>query len=438
MTGSEKTASDKKGIFYGWWMALSCAVMNFFIGGTFFYGFTVFFNPIRQAFGWTAAQTSIAFTFQRLESGIAGPIVGFLVDKVGPRKLMVAGWTVVGASFFWMSRINSLWEFYGAFFFVAVGFSFGSFVVMNATIANWFIRKRSRALTVVYVGFGMCGLLVPLISLAVNRLGWRETLTLVALASWLIGIPLSLLMRHKPADYGYLPDGETKPVFHSPTVPSAEEVPKGEKLLDDGLTAKEALKTRAFWLLSAVSFFQQIGGTAIVVHIVPYLESYHVPSTLASMSVTGLTLFSLLGRLFFGFLGDFKDKRYLITAAVTLQVIGIFVLAIIEAENTWLIIVFLFIYGLGYGGPIPLRPAIQADYFGTKGFGTILGLMSLVTMVAGLVSPVIAGRIFDATGSYKTAWEIFAFLTLPAVPLMILAKPPKGIIGVESRRGEKE
>jgi MFS family permease len=270
-------------------------------------------------------------------------------------------------------------------------------------------------------------------------LGWRETLTVVALASWLIGIPLSLLMRHKPAPYGYLPDGEKIPAPCFPAVRSTgEHTPKGENLLDDGLTAKEALKTRAFWLLSAVSFFQQIGGTAIVVHIVPYLESFNIPSTLASMSVTGLTLFSLLGRLFFGFLGDFKDKRYLITIAVTLQVIGIFVLSMIEAHSSWLIIIFLLIYGPGYGGPIPLRPALQADYFGTRGFGTILGLMSLVTMVAGLVSPVIAGRIFDATGSYKTAWEIFAFLTLPAIPLMLLAKPPKAIMATEPKRELKE
>ncbi|MBI4766095.1 MAG: MFS transporter [Deltaproteobacteria bacterium] len=415
-----------KGIFYGWWMALSCAIMNFFIGGSFFYGFTVFFNPIRQTFGWTAAQTSIAFTFQRLESGIAGPIVGFLVDRVGPRKLMVAGWITVGVSFFWMSRINSLWGFYGSFFLIAVGFSFGSFVVMNAAIANWFTRKRSRALTIVYAGFGLSGLLVPLLSLAVTRLGWRETLTIVALVSWLIGLPLSLLMRHKPDPYGYFPDGETvAPAGLTPDLPKEELILNGPSLSADGLTAGEAVKTRAFWLLSTVFFFQQIGTTAIIIHIVPYLESIHIPSTLAAMAVTGLTLCSLVGRVFFGLLGDFRDKRVLITITVVLQVIGMFILSAIHAENTWLVGVFLFVYGLGYGGPIPLRPALQADYFGTKGFGTILGLMSLVTMVAGLVSPVVAGMIFDSTGSYKTAWDIFALITLPAVPLMLLAKPPK-------------
>jgi MFS family permease len=110
---------------------------------------------------------------------------------------------------------------------------------------------------------------------------------------------------------------------------------------------------------------------------------------------------------------------------MALQVIGIFIFSLIDSSKAWLIIVFLLIYGPGYGGPIPVRPALQADYFGTRSFGTIIGLMSLVTMVAGLASPVVAGWIFDTTGSYQSAWQIFALITLPAVPLMIMAKPPK-------------
>ena len=424
---SDKNFVGREKIFFGWWMAIGCAVLNFFIGGTFYYGFTVFFNPIRQAFGWTAAQTSIAFTLMRLETGIAGPIVGLLVDRTGPRKLMIIGWAVVGASFLWMSRLNSLGEFYASFFFVAAGFSFGSFVVMNAAIAHWFVRKRSRALTIVYVGFGLSGLLVPLVSLAVNQLGWRETLMITGLASWLIGLPLSALMRRKPADYGYLPDGEFKTPEKLITAHAREGAfPAVAAPLDEGFTAREALRTRAFWLLSAVSFFLQIGGASIVVHIVPYLEGLNMTSTGAALSVTGLTLFSLLGRLFFGFLGDFKDKRKLITIAVALQVLGIFILSRIDAHNSaGFIILFLIIYGTGYGAPIPLRPALQADYFGTRGFGTILGLMSLVPMVSGLASPVVAGKIFDVTGSYKIAWQLFALLTAPAIPLMLLARPPQ-------------
>jgi MFS family permease len=426
MVISRDSVSGRKGIFYGWWMALACAFMNFFIGGVFFYGFTVFFNPIRQTFNWTAAQTSIAFSFQRLESGLAGPIVGFLVDRTGPRKLMIGGWIIVGISFFWMSRINSLMEFYAAFFILAVGFSFGSFVVMNAAIANWFSKKRSRALTIIYLGFGLSGLLVPLLTSTVNHFGWRQTLVFVAVISLIIGLPLSLLMRHKPDQYGLFPDGEDLlPDRGTQPAPIQESTRSTGSPPIVNMTAIEAVKTRSFWLLSSVFFFQQIGTPAIIVHIVPYLTSIQISPTIAALSVAILTLCSLLGRLIFGLLGDFKDKRYLITITVALQTVGIFLFSLIEADKIWLLWIFLFIFGLGYGGPIPIRPALQADYFGTKSFGTILGLTSLVSMLPGLVSPVVAGWIFDTTGSYKTAWQIYSLITLPAVPLMLLAKSPK-------------
>jgi MFS family permease len=419
----------RKKIFYGWWIILASATLNFIVGGTFFYGFTTFFNPIRETFRWTAAVTSIAFVFQRLESGILGPVAGFLVDRMGPRKLMFPGWIVAGLGLLWMSRISSLWEFYGAFLLTAMGTSFGSFVVMNATVANWFNKKRSRAMGLLYVGFGLSGLLVPLVALSIGHFGWRTSLVIIGIGFWVIGLPLSSLMRHKPGQYGYLPDGETSAsITETIDIPSRHSSREMREQNSDSsavdFTAKEALKTRAFWLLSFVFFFQHIGTSAVMVHIVPYLESVDVPTTIAATAVTGMTLFSLIGRLGFGFLGDFVNKRYLIAVGIALQTIGIFIFSLIDADRAWLILPFLLTYGPGYGGPIPLRPALQADYFGTGNFGTIMGLMVLVTMVGGLMSPVFAGWLFDVTGSYQLAWQLFALVTLPAIPLILLAKPP--------------
>ena len=419
---TDSNTPRKRKIFYGWWIVLVSAVLSFINGGTFYYGFTVFFNPIRETFNWTSAETSIAFTVQRLESGIASPIVGFLVDRIGPRKLMVGGWILVGFGFLLMSRINSLWTFVATFIVVSIGFSFGSFVTVNATIANWFNKKRSRALTTVYVGYGICGLIVPLLALAVTNFGWRETLTVVAIACWVIGIPLSLLMRHKPNAYGYLPDGERpdKTVDNTTEKTLANEPAR----LDTGLTVKEALKTRAFWFIAFALFFQQIGQSALTVHIVPYLESVNIPTQMAALTVTGLTIVSLIGRFGFGFLGDFKNKRYLIAIAFALQIVGIFIFSLIEAERIWLIPVFLLVFAVGYGGPLPLRPALQADFFGTRNFGAIMGLMSVIIMISSLSTPVIAGWIFDKTQSYRLAWQLFALASIPAVPMILLAKSP--------------
>jgi hypothetical protein len=184
--------------FYGWWIAISAAIMHFFGGGTFYYGFTVFFNPIRESFGWNATVTSVAFTLQRLEGGIMGPIAGYMVDRFGPRRLMMAGWVVVGVGFILMSRISSLWGFYGTFVIIATGSSFASGMMSNVAIANWFNKKRSRALTTAFIGPGLCGLLVPVLASLNNRFGWQHTLFLIGIGLWLTVLPLSLVMRHRP------------------------------------------------------------------------------------------------------------------------------------------------------------------------------------------------------------------------------------------------
>jgi MFS family permease len=334
---------------------------------------------------------------------------------------------VVGIGFLLMSRINSLWLFYLAFLVIGTGFSFGSFVTINTAISNWFFRKRSRAITIAYLGFGASGLLVPLVAVLIDQFGWRESLIILGIVLWLVGFPLGLMMRDKPDRYGYLPDGDTTQVKEE----SADILRQSDTMKTEpdsvapSNTVKEALRTRAFWLLSMAWLFQHIGTSAVFIHIVPFLESVQFPTTTAAAVVTGMTICSIIGRLAFGLWGDFANKRYLIAAAISLQTLGLFIFSLIDFDQSWLVFLFLFTYAPGYGGPIPLRPAIQADYFGVRSYGKIMGIMSAISMIGGLASPVVAGWIFDITGSYSLAWQIFTLITLPAIFLILLAKPPK-------------
>jgi MFS family permease len=168
-----------------------------------------------------------------------------------------------------------------------------------------------------------------------------------------------------------------------------------------------------------------MGLSSVMVHIVPYLESVEFTTTIAATIVMGVTLCAIIGRVGFGFAGDFTNKRYLIAFAIALQTVGLFIFSLIDADRVWLIIPFLLTYSPGQAGPIILRMPLQADYFGRKSYGTIFGLMMSISMLGGLVSPVIAGWIFDTSGSYHQAWQLFALLTIPAIPLILLAKPPK-------------
>jgi MFS family permease len=238
----------------------------------------------------------------------------------------------------------------------------------------------------------------------------------MGIVSLAVGIPLSMLFRDRPEKYGYLPDGESTPVVGNGNASGAKAAA--------GFSAKEALKTRAFWMISAAMLFQQMGTSALGVHIVPYLESVGIPTAIAALSVTGMTVCSLIGRLGFGLIGDYANKRYLIALSIVLQTVGLACFAFITRDAMWLLIAFLLTYGPGFGGPIPLWPGLQADYFGTRNFGTIMGLLTLTSVVGGLASPIVAGWIFDVTGSYRTAWEISILVALPAIPLMLLNRPP--------------
>ncbi len=232
---------------------------------------------------------------------------------------------------------------------------------------------------------------------------------------WWSVFPLSLLFRDRPEHYGYLPDGEST---------------TGARVADgagpaSGFTAKAALRTRAFWMISLAQLFQQMGTSAISVHIVSYLESVDVSTTIAALSVTGMTVCSLIGRLGFGVFGDYANKRYLIAASIGLQTVGLVFFAFITSNSMWLLVAFLLTYGPGFGGPIPLWPGLQADFFGTRSFGSIMGLLTLTSVIGGLASPIVAGWIFDTTESYRLAWLISIFVTLPAIPLLLLNRPPR-------------
>src|SRR3989304_8597010 len=167
-------------------------------------------------------------------------------------------------------------------------------------------------------------------------------------------------MRHRPEPYGYLPDGEGIAGPTGPTGQTGTKTPdvraKAAHSSAMGLATRSVLKTPAFWFLATGAFFQQVGTSAVTVHIVPYLESVGVGTTIAALAVTGMTLCSLLGRLGFGLLGDFANKRYLIAGSLALQMAGILVFSTIEPDRLWLLVLFLLTFGPGYGGPIPLRP----------------------------------------------------------------------------------
>jgi MFS family permease len=402
-------------IFYGWWVISACFLIAFYVGGVVAFGFTAFFEPIAKEFGWSYTQISIAASLRGLEVGIFGPIFGFFVDRFGSRRLIFCGTLTIGFGLILLSQTNSLTIFYGAFVLLALGVSACTGTVLTTAVVNWFRRNVGKALGILASGFGAGGILVPLIIWLIHLYRWRTTLVILGLGMWLIGIPLSFLVRHRPEQYGYLPDGET---------PAEQVLPP--KSQDGEVGFKEALKGRAFWHISIAEAIRAMVFMAVVTHVMPYLSSVGMSRSSAALAASSIPLLSIIGRLGFSWLGDIFDKRYVMAWAYSLAGAGI--LAFSDVQVTWLIFPFLILFSLSWGAG-PLRGAILREYFGRASFGRILGIMTGIGTIGRVIGPSLAGWTYDTSGSYHPIWLIFAGTIAIAVILMLTIKPRREFAG---------
>ncbi len=406
-------------IYYGWWIVLACSTITTYNAGILYYGFTAFFTPLVQEFGWSRAATSLAFGLYRLEGGLAAPLMGFFIDRLGPRKMMMAAVTMMGLGFILLSRINSLGSFYTVFLFIAFANSLGFMPVSNFAVANWFNKKRGIALGILSGGISLCGLLVPVLTWIISTWGWRTATVAAGVGMWIVGMPLTLLIRNRPEQYGLLPDGEApgkNPKAHSNETPALHLVRgEGEYAL------REALGTRCFWFLSFALIIPFMSNAAVFVHEIPFLLKAGIPLETAALAVTGTVLLSGVGRVGFGFLSDRFTKRYLLAIAMASQCTGVLIFA--NIRELWQIIPFMVFFGIA-GGINPLRPAIQSEYFGTVAFGTIQGVLYGIWTAGTMLGPVLAGRFYDVTGDYRIVYMIFAIATMVCIPFILACKPP--------------
>jgi len=403
-----------KKIFYGWWIVLACSLIAFYVGGVIFYGFTAFFEPIREEFGWSYTQISFAASLRGLEMGIFAPLVGFLVDRFGSRNLIFWGTITIGFGLILLSRTQSLAMFYGSFLLIAFGAGGCAMVVTMSTVANWFHRKVGLALGVMASGFGASGLMVPFIVQLIVVSGWRTTLIILGLGMLILGIPLSFVIRNRPEQYGYLPDG----ISPSDRMSHLENQDTGVKEVEIGF--KEALKKKSFLYLIIVEAIRMMIVATVIIHIMPYLSSLGLPRITAGLVAGAIPLFSIIGRFGFGWLGDVFDKRYVM--AWTFCIISLGMLAFCYVQVIWVVFVFLLLFSPGYGGSIVLRGAILREYFGRNSFGKMIGITMGSASIGGIIGPTVAGWAFDTFESYHFVWLVFCGLSGLAIHLVLKIK----------------
>ena len=401
-------------IFYGWWIVLACFLIAFYGGGACFFGFTAFFEPIAKEFGWSYTQVSIAFSLRGLEMGILAPIVGFLVDHFGPRKLAFSGILIVGFALILLGLTNSLLMFYGASVLLALGTSGCASTVLMTAAAHWFRRNVGKAMGLVACGFGAGGILIPLIVWLIDLYQWRTVLIILGLGMWTLGIPLSFVIRHRPEKYGYLPDGEIS------VEPSTSHEDRGRK--EEG-NFRQALKSGNFWKISVAEAIRMMMTTAVITHVMPYLNSVGMSRTSATFVATSIPLLSIVGRFGFGWLSDIFDKRYVLAGAYCL--FGMGTLAFSYIHINWLVFPFLLLFSPAFGGTVSLRGIIVREYFGRASFGRSIGMILGMAAIGGVIGPSAAGWTFDNLGDYHLIWLCFTGTIIIAIVLLLRLKAPR-------------
>ena len=410
--------------FYGWAIVGAGFGSMAMSGALMFHAFGAYVVLLQEDFGWSRTTLAIAFALQRVESGLLGPIDGWLVDRFGPRKMMLAGVVIFGAGFMLLSVTNGLPMFYLAFLVLAVGAALGSFLPASVAVVNWFMRRRATALAVMMLGLAAGGLVQPLVAGGMETLGWRTMAFLSGVIVIVAGLPLAALLRHRPEEYGWTLDGDPPPdAAGDGARDGADGAAPAAPAREYSFTARQALRTKAFWLIGVGHGLSLVVIGAVNVHFIAHVhESLGYSVTAAASMITVMTVAQVAGQLGGGFLGDRYDKRALIVAAMVLNAAALGLLAF--AASLWMVVVFAILNGIGFGARIPLTTALRADYFGGEHYGTITGFSSMVVTVGIITGPLVAGASYDLSGSYTIGFAGLALLaSLGAFVFLFTRKP---------------
>ena len=399
-----------KKIFYGWWIVLACFIIGLYVSGITFYGFTAFFDPLIKEFGWSYTQVSFAASLRGMEMGLFAPLIGFLVDRLGSRKVIFSGVITVCLGLFLLSLTRSLAMFYGAFLLLAFGSGGCTSVVTMSVVANWFDKNVGKALGIMASGFGASGLIVPIVVLLIEVYNWRSTLMILGLGTLVLGIPLSFVIRSKPEQYGYFPDGRL----------AGDPVLQKEIRPPEDVGFREVLKNRAFLFLNFTEAIRMMTVSTVATHVMPYLTSVGISRSKAGLVAAAIPLFSIIGRLGLGWMGDVFEKRHVMALAFGLMGVGLLVFCYVQVE--WVIFPFLLLFPPSFGGTMVLRGSILREYFGRGSFGKMLGIVMGSASIGGIIGPTLAGWVFDSVGSYHSIWITFSGFTAIAIMLVLKIK----------------
>jgi len=414
VTGSRRIL-PRRPVFFGWWVVAAGSALQFFSSALLGQAYGTYVVLLRNDFGWSKTVLSAASSLREAESGIISPIQGLLLDRLGPRNVTRAGVILLGAGFMGFSQVDSILTFYLAFFVMSLGASLSGYTSITFAAVHWFDRKRSTAISLTSTGFALGGMAVPLTVFALENLGWRETAFLSGIIIIAAGIPLAQFIRIDLHAMGLRPDGD------APDRDTSNDDPNRDGAVD--FTLREAVREPSFWWVAAGHTSALFIVSAMSVHLVSFLhdgQGYSLGKAAAILFV--MTIVQFFGTLTGGPIGDRFSKRWLATICMGMHVAGLLMLS--HATGLAMVLGFAVLHGLAWGWRGPQMAAIRADYFGRASFGAILGVSNLLIIVGTIAGPLIAGFVYDRTGTYQVGFDILAGIAAVGSVSFLLARRP--------------
>jgi sugar phosphate permease len=406
-------------LFYGWRMVGAATGMQVLQAALVNNAFGAYVAVLTEERGWSKTALSGAAALQQAEAAILGPVLGWLLDRFGPAVFIRAGVFVFGGGLMLLSTVDSLAGFYAAFVVIALGGSLAGFFPLNVALIHWFERFRARALSAMSLGIALGGLATPLIAWSLQEYGWRPTAFWSGVLAIVIGFPLALVMRNRPEDYGLKVDG----LADKPAEDLEKTIGGTPRPATRDFTAREALRTRAFWLLSLGHGFALFTVHTVLVHAITHLkEGLGYTIAAAALVMALVTAFQVVGVMLGWWIGDRWDKRLISAACMLAHAFGLLLLT--YAFHLWMLVAFAVLHGTAWGLRGPFMQAIRADYFGRAAIGMILGLSYTIIIIGQIGGPMIAGILADSTGDYRAGFTLLAVLAGLGSLFFLFAKKP--------------
>jgi len=419
----ESHLSKKPRFFYGYWIVLVAFLCLFILSGAGWYAFSLFVKPLEADMSWSRGEIMTGFTILFLIIGVTSPFIGRVVDRYGAKRVIVTGAIIVGLGFVFLTQMNHLWHFYVGYAIIGMGLSAMGQVPATTIVSNWFQKKRGLAIGIMATGVGGGGFaMAPLVGgYLIPNFGWRPSYLVLAILTWVLIIPLALLVvKTRPADMGLYPDGIE--------APEAVAVTQASPSASEGLTLRMALVIPAFWLIVITflsSTFSQVGTLQ---NQVPHLQDIGFPVATVATAFGGVGLASALGKFSFGWLCDRIPPKYACAIGLGLQVVGL-VIFINVGSATPLSIIWLYaiIMGFGAGSWLPTMSMITSTTFGLASYGAIFGAISLFQNIGTATGPLMAGYMYDILNTYHWAFIIFLVSYAISIPAVLLVRRPSTI-----------